>query len=248
MSLTHINYNIFRGAGATTDTSSYVALNPRTKPGSLVLGVSIAAKESISSQVACKLGLEHFTDGVLDYYEAKDPQGRLFPISLEVLEVAFKKANSSVYQFAHKLAAGGRMASSLLGVVLEDKIIAAGKVGPGNVYLLRGGELFPFFETRKKDAQMPDEVAHESLIGAHSFVAVELASIPVEQGDGILIFPFPVSREQELEMQKLLREKGTKEDNTAAFICKHVFPDVYRIPFSACASLGPETIYLAEAV
>ena len=253
MSLTHINCNIFRGAGASNDNSSYVALNPRGEPGSLVIGVSIAAKESISSQVACKLGLEHYINGVLDFYESKteseDEASGSKPgaISLEVLETAFKKANSSVYQFAHKLAAGGRMASSLLGVVLEDKVIAAGKVGPGNVYLFRAGELFPFFETNT-GAAVPSEVSHEGLIGAHSFVSVELASIPVEQGDDIVIFPFNVTNDQQLELQKLLSENVADKENAAAFICKHIFPDTQRIPFSACASLGPETIYLAEAV
>jgi len=247
MSLTHINCNIFRGAGASTDNSSYVAVNPRSKPGSLVMGVSIAAKESISSQVACKLGLEHFMDGVLDYYDAKDAQGRLFPISLEVLEVAFKKANSSVYQFGHKLAAGGRMSSSLLGVVLEDKIIAAGKVGPGNVFLQRAGELFPFSEPAPPPSPT-DFVAHEALIGAHSAVSVELASIPVEQGDGIIILPFHITRMQQLELEKLLKEDVVHKENAAAYICKHIFPDVFKIPFSACATLGPETIYLAQAV
>lgn len=257
MSLTHIDCNIYRGQNASNDTSSYVAINPRRVAGSLVLGVSIAAKESISSQVACKLGLEHFINGVLDYYDVKAESEQfltageieqLSPIGLEVLEAAFKKANSSVYQFAHKLAAGGRMSSSLLGVVLENKIIAAGKVGPGNVYLYRDRELFPFFEVRKPGDPVPNEVTHEGLVGAHSFVSVELASIPVEEGDGILIFPFDVTPGQQQELQKLLADDAAHKENPAAFICKHIFPDVSKIPFSACASVGPETIYLAEAV
>ena len=104
MSLTHINCNLFRGAGASNDSSSYVALNPSRAPGSLVLGVSIAARQSLSNQVACKLGLEHFIDGVLAYYDelpSSDSDGEegaeSNPIGLEVLESAFKKANSKVY-------------------------------------------------------------------------------------------------------------------------------------------------------
>ena len=251
MSLTHINCNIFRGSAATTDTSSYVALNPRGCPGSLVLSVSTAAKDSISSQVACKLGLEHFVDGVLDYYENNFPEQdkqsveNTRSISLEVLETAFKKANTSVYQFAHKLAAGGRMASTLMGVVLEDKIIAAGKVGPGNVFLFRKGELFPFFENNQSPR---GDIAHETLIGAHSFVSVELASVPAEEGDRIIVFPFTVKDDEKAELKKLLTSSDSLPEDISAYICKHIFPDVYKIPFGACAEIGPDTIYLARAV
>lgn len=253
MALTHIDCNIFRGPGASSDGSSYVVMNPRRMPGNLVVAVSIAAKESISSQVACKLGLEHFTAGVLDFYDSQSEEGRFDrrgdsagrqSISLEVLEAAFKKANTSVYQFAHKLAAGGRMASTLMGVVLEDKVIAAGKVGPGNVFLFRNRELMAFFEPNQN---LPNEIAHETYIGAHSFVSVELASIPAQQSDQIFILPFNVSKDEQSEMQKLLLERDDVE-NKAAYICKHIFPDVYKIPFCACASLGPETIYLEQAV
>src|SRR5436190_1494747 len=100
MSLTHIDCFIFRGNGAPSDSSSFVAVNPRHVPGSLVVANALAARESISSQVACKLALEHFLDGVLDYYSGGPENNgatssikpKEYPpeISLEVLEAAFK--------------------------------------------------------------------------------------------------------------------------------------------------------------
>lgn len=66
-------------------------------------------------------------------------------VSLELLEKAFKAADDSVYQFGHKLAAGGRLSTSLIGLVIEKNLIAAGRVGHGNAYLCREGEVFPFF-------------------------------------------------------------------------------------------------------
>ena len=70
----------------------------------------------------------------------------------ELIIDVIKNANESVYSFGHKLAAGGRMASSLLGIVIEENTIAAGRVGAGSAYLYREGDLFSFFESSADSA------------------------------------------------------------------------------------------------
>lgn len=209
-----------------------------------MLAGAIAARESIGSQVACKLGLEHFVDGVLSYYSeiGDSAQGEGGEISLEVLEAAFRNANSSVYNFGHKLAAGGRLSASLLGVVLEDKTVAAGRVGEGVVYLFRNGELLPFFE----EARILK--AAESYIGSNSMVSVELASIAVNEGDCLIVVPQQLPAEKELLLRERLHNGVQNTQNPSAEICRCVYEDAFRVPFAMYARIGPETIYLAEAV
>src|SRR4051794_26630480 len=99
--LSRIDCHIFRGAEASIDTSSYIALNPTRKPGSLLIAASTAVRESIGSQVACRLALEHFVNGVLSFFEdgrhanQTGSDGVQDEISQEILEAAFKNANAS---------------------------------------------------------------------------------------------------------------------------------------------------------
>jgi hypothetical protein len=121
--------------------ASFVTINPEAKPGSLVLAGSSAFSKSIGAQVACKLSLEHFIEGTLDFF--KNPkEAEILPqqtLTQALLESAFRKANISVYEFGHKLSAGGRMAASLIGLVIKDNLVTAGRVGAWSAYLLRGG-------------------------------------------------------------------------------------------------------------
>ena len=253
MSLTRIDCGFFRSADSSLDTASYLALNPSAKPGSLVIAGATAARGTIGGQVACKLSLEHFSEGVLDYFAGKngaapaadqmalpgvDPQQE---ISVQVLEAAFKRANTSVYSFGHKLAAGGRMAASLLGLVIEDNSIAAGRVGKGTIYLLRGREIFPFFEKTQAGATAANS---DSFVGAQSLVSVELASVQCSQGDLIMMFSDEIDPRAESQLSDLSSNStvGAREIFES---CKHICD---KLAFSVYARIGPEAIYLSEVV
>lgn len=251
MALTRIDYHFFRGRAASLDTSSCVALNPSKTPGSLVLAGSSAVKDSLSSQVACKLALEHFVDGVLEYFDRKNaPSGAeqakngaagwVEEVSLDVLEAAFKNANSSVYNFAHKLAAGGKMASSLIGLVVQDRVIAAGRVGVGSAYLHREGELYPFFEAT---TQPRNGDAYATFIGANSIVAVELASVPVEPGDVLYVFSTFLDPIREKAFAALIAQDSNTGNPCENMVMK-LFDETEGLAFAMRACIGPEAIYL----
>lgn len=253
MSITRIDCQFHR-YDLAGERSGYVALNPSRRPGSLVFAGSCAAREGISSQVASKLSREHFISAVLDYFasskgavaESRDEED----ISLEVLEAAFRNANTSVYNFGHKLAAGGRMAASLLGLVIERKIVAAGRVGPGSAYLYRGGELFPFFESRPFGH---DDASLERLIGAHSIVSVELASVPVAEDDIIVAFSSVLDSDSEQQLTVLLAEEPiVPEISLVDYHMRRILPRLFGEPdelmFAMVARVGPEAIYLGKTV
>ncbi|MBX7136985.1 MAG: protein phosphatase 2C domain-containing protein [Oligoflexia bacterium] len=244
MSSTHLDCHFYRGKEASLDTSSYVALNPWCKPGSLVIGGACAARSNIGGQVACRLSLEHFVDGVFEHLplsgNGHGSQGGKEQ-SLEVLESAFRKANTSVYNFGHKLAAGGRMAASLLGLVVADGIIAAGRVGSGSAYLYRGGELFPFFEHQPEGAS---ESPAEGFVGSNSLVSVELASVPAQDGDLLLVFSSTVGTEQEEGISKSLQRISQDPFSSAEFALNCLIPELGSMAFAVAAHLGPSAVYL----
>lgn len=252
MSLTRIDC-VFLAPPAWQDLSACVALNPSAKPGSLVFAGAEAAREGISAQVACKLALEHFIAAVLDESECPPPplvdedKGSL------VLEAAFKNANTSVYSFGHRLAAGGRMAASVLGLIINETVCAAGRAGLGTAYLFRNGELYPFFE---RQSRPEGQAASERLIGAHSIVAVELASVPIEAGDLLVAFSQTPAIEAEAQLAVLMAEIEAEQPLKASLLVEsqlrrivaRIFGKPDALSFSALARLGPEAIYLEQSL
>lgn len=247
MTYTRIDCNFFRGNDLGENTSFFSALNPTRRPGSLVAAGSSAARDSLGGQVACKLGLENFIDGVLGYFDGQELKRTRADgdISLEVLETAFKRANSSVYEFGHRLAAGGRMAASLLGLVIEDNTVAAGRVGYGSAYLVREGDIYCFFE---QGSEREIESGKTSFIGSNSLVAVELASIPVQAGDKIAMFSTFLDDEREKDLKGFLQTADFEEENPCNDLVQYLFPDVIDLSYAMLASVGPNTIYLKEII
>lgn len=193
MVFSKIYYNAFAGNRVKAEQSSFLAVNPNLELGSVLFVGSCAERAAIGGQVASKLALQHFLIGAQDSLKNSNSELSNIESSLSALEAAFRTANSAVYDFGHKLSAGGRMAASLVSVFIRGGLIAAGRVGHGVAYLSRKGEVFPFFSPKPSDQ---DIIA----IGSNSIVSVELASVPAEEGDVVLIFsePIPAAEEQEL--------------------------------------------------
>lgn len=209
---------------SSRERAAVVALNPESKPGCLVLAGSSAVRDSVGSQVACKLGIEHFVEGVLDFFKDRDsahsddsqPNREL---SVKVLEAAYRRANRSVYEFGHKLSAGGRMSASLLGVVIEDDVVVAGRVGLGGAYLFRNKELYPFFD------QSALQKRPKSELGVNSLVAVELASIRAAESDIIVLFSCELSPLEEDNLKSCLVNKRDFSDSLSAELAQSVCED-----------------------
>ncbi len=252
MSITRVDCQIFRGGAASTESSSFVVLNPNRKPGSLVVGGASAIRQGIGSQVACRLSIEHFVSGVLEYFVKGDAASvrEVVPsdeseTSLQVLENAFRKANSSVYEFGLKLAAGGRMSASLMGVVIEESSIAAARAGASAAYLYRNSELFPFFEPWKPTHEDP---ALGVYIGAQELVSVQLASVPMLQGDRLFIFSEALDSEQQQVLAAYASQLGELDAEKWRDIAERLFEKPEALPFAIAAALGPETIYLNHPI
>jgi hypothetical protein len=267
MALTRLDSFLFRGRKAADDASSYVSLNPLARPSQLVFAGATAIRSGLGSQVAYRLALDYFVRGVESHY-SKFPQEELAARNddavVGVIEDAFRSANSSVYSFGHKLAAGGRMSASLLGLVVENGRLSTGRVGYGSVYLSRNNQLFPFFESGERDEpaqvgdapEFPSEASmrQRSFVGSNSIVDVELASVALEEGDVLCVFSRPLTGLNEtllFECLESLRSEGfpaTRQSDVAARICNDVFTEPDTLSFAAVIAIGPDVIYCDKVV
>lgn len=264
MQPTRFDCSVFRGDSPATELSSFVALNPLLRPAQMVFAGSSAIKESVGSQVAYRLALDYFVSGVERYYGSAAAAGR--PLGSEqgvaaLLEEAFRSANSSVYSFGHKLAAGGKMAASLLAVVIEQGRIATARVGFGSVYLFRAGELFPFFdapeggESKVGDAQeQPDEYQSrlKSFIGANAMVDVELASVVLQPEDIVCAFSRPLTTLNEtlmfefLDGLKIDAQRSINNADIAERLCYEAFTEPDTLSFALVACIGPQALFCSQ--
>ncbi len=245
MALTRIDCQIYRNNQSAGESSLYAVLNPTREPGTLVAVGTIAARENLGGQVACKLALEHFVEAVLDAapdltrsLSIEESENR----SIAVVEEAFRRANSSVYEFGHKLAAGGRMASSLIGFYIRERVVAVGRAGNVSSYLLRGSEVCPFFN----DAGGAER--HSGFVGENSVVTVELSSIELRAHDIVIAFPTLLSDAQRGTLAQIAFRAQVSSKIDAAELSRAIYGDQKPLPFVLQAQLGPEVIYLNKAM
>jgi hypothetical protein len=242
MALTKIDYQVYRGSEASLEKSLYSAINPRQQPGCLLTAAAVAGRDNIGGQVACKLALEHFLESLLDV---------VAPVGLTTIEqfedyyvghieTAFRRANTSVYDFGHKLAAGGRMAASLVGFYLQERVVAIGRAGTVSAYLLRGSEVCPFFTESLDGDKLP------GFLGENSIVTVELSSIELRPHDVIIVLPTLLDSEQQAALRTYVFSNSLNREHDLFEIVKVLYPNTENIGFVLQAVIGPEVIYLKQ--
>ena len=253
MSITHLDSDCLLSDHA--EGAAYSLFNPGCKPGRLVAVATLAARSSLGGQVASRLAIDHFIEGAAKGSAQHDGQGNTAGETVTkcgseiILETAFKEANACVYDFSHKLAAGGKMAAALFGLVIEENTASAGRVGEWSAYLWREGLLFPFFEERK-------EVTDPALavgVGANALVAVETASVPLSGEDIICATSTKIPPDRLVELGELLEMVHTSVldgSDIGGSICQELFSallGVNRKPaFELLVRTGPEGLFLGR--
>lgn len=241
MALTRIDCQIFRGSDCTPERSLYAVINPTREPGSLVAAGSIAARENLGGQVACRLSLEHFVESILAASPPTSVPGDSRSAEdrcVDIVESAFRSANSSVYEFGHKLAAGGRMAASLVGFYVRDGLIAAGRAGGVSAYLIRNGEVCPFFGEGSAGEK------GTGFVGENSVVTVELSSIELRAHDLIIALPSVLGEEQRAILTGYALRPHSEDSRPLAPLIESLYLNTRQVAFALQAQVGPEVIYL----
>lgn len=250
--ITRFDCAFLKGTAATADSAFCTVLNPASTPGSIVVGGSLAARESIGGHVASKLAIEHFVDETIRFFrEPELPWGHSTGDSeavtgenVKALEAAFKKANTSVYSFGHRLAAGGRMAASLIGAVLRDQVISVGRVGSPAAYLCRGSEVFPFFEPSSADVAESDR--NGEFVGLASLVSIQLSSLVLEENDLLIFASCELDTSHMNRLFRVMNDMAQGVEFECDDILRRLFPRGADMDFVVIIQAGPETIFLNE--
>jgi hypothetical protein len=269
MALTRLDCDIFRGSKALEDASAFLALNPALKPAQMVFAGSTAVIQGVGSQVAYRLALDYFVEGLMEHLQGSGQVPSLAgdqrdeeDAAVDALEAAFRAANASVYGFGHKLAAGGRMAASLLAFVVDNYKFATARVGHGSVYLFRGNQLFPFFSSDGVDRAVVGDIAEfggdaptqrQAYVGSHSIIDVEVASVDLNPGDYVVAFSRPLTTLNEtllFQHLEVLTHDGfprSQPERMAERMCLDVFTQSETVSFACMAALGPDVIYCSKS-
>ena len=255
MSFTRLDCAVLKNERVNSDSSFCALFNPQKRPGSLSFVGSIAARESIGGQVASKLALEHFIEGIIDFYRnvqgsrparGLERESSIVTVeNIEAIEAAFKRANSSVYNFGHKLAAGGRMAASLIGASLQENVISIGKVGQACAYLCRGTELYPFFEINSEEG-LAENGSVGSFVGVASLVSVQLSSVQIEEGDLLFFSSDALSEGYLNRFFRIMDEREGGNLISCDEILRKLYPRGIEIEFAVLIQVGPDAIFLDE--
>lgn len=233
MSLTKIN--CFSYTQGLSQTDNAVLLNPLKKPGSFLMAVSSPATNSLGAKVATQLALNHFVEGVLGFCE-KIENLKSKTLSHDVVSAGFKNANRSVYDFGHKLVAGGRMKAFLTTLAVVNGVVSVAKVGCGDVYLYRNKHIYSFFA----EEQMID-VAN---VGQNAKVSVEFSDIDLEPEDKLILFSKKLNTKEFEICQRFINRV---EDFNQALLSKMIFKvEEYGTKFSSVmmAEVKENTILL----
>lgn len=250
MSLTRLDCNFFRGSKAEPHSSSFVSFNPTISPGSLVVAGATTTGTGVASSVLSKLALDHFTEGVLEFFSDRPEEpfrktlvqrdGRE-AVCNEALRAAFMGANQATYDFISSLEGAEDVSTELIGLIVEESVVAAGRIGRASTYLWRDAELFPFFP--ESDEQSDRDFA----LGVAGEIAVQLSTVPLEAEDLIVLLPEELPSTSEEMISKNLKTANIEELETEE-ILNRVCRSASKIPFSMFARLGPETVYLKEVL
>lgn len=238
--LTKIDCALAGGPPSLGQSDLYSVLNPTQHPGCLVACFSTAARETVSGHIASKLALENFVTTVTEILNRKsneDGENRV----VGAMEFAFREANRGVYEFGHQLAAGGRMGASLMGIIIDNGMIAVGKSDTGSVYIVRNEEVVPFFieDTEGRTSSL-------NHVGANSLVNVELSSLPLQSGDEILAFSRTLEPGEEARLIDVVQSGLIVNGKGLSFGIEHLFASSNPAPVLLSVTVGPEGIYLEE--
>ncbi len=185
MSLTKID--CFSYSQGISQTDNGIILNPLKLPGVITMAVSSPASNSLGAKVATQLALSHFVEGVLNFCDKVGNKASK-TLSHDIVSAGFKNSNRSVYDFGHKLAAGGRMKAFLTTVAVVNNVVSVAKVGGGDIYLYRNKHIYSFFGE--------DQMIDATNIGQNVKVSVEFSDIDLEAEDKIILFSKKLSSKE----------------------------------------------------
>jgi hypothetical protein len=212
----------------------YCAFSPLGRPGTLVAaGVSPTA--TMTGQLAGRLALDHFVQEVSKKGDAPFSDACESGTHLELLEEVLKAVNEELFQFGSKMTMGGEVVTSLSAIIIASEGAAVARIGDAGAFLLRGGEVFSFFEQESS--------ADEQLLGQSPTVKAHLAAVGSEEYDVVALSCPPIAVDRFRDKVAALNWSG---DPCGDLLSAISFSGVQSDQFLMLTKMGPRAIYLSE--
>jgi hypothetical protein len=170
------------GAGQNSTFCAFTTLNPRV----LTFAYSEAWSPTVSGRVGSRLAISEFGSniwGIDKRFFSDLPKDEW---SAAVGEHALLQANLSVYQLGAKLSAWGRVAASMLTLVIAGAYGTVSRTARGSAYLLRKGVIHPFFP-------LSLERGSGVALGVGQELIPEIVSVKLLKGDLLILCANDVS-------------------------------------------------------
>lgn len=154
------------------------------RPAPLFFAFIEGTKLSVTSQIAVKMSLDAMCSSAMDApAEAR---------SSHLIQSGFRSANKSVYGYGAKMLSAARIAATGFCGCFDGERFCLGRAGDYEGYLVRSGRVNRVYQPGSADEKaLAAGQALGRIIGANKQIAVDLASVKVEQGDLLVVTSIP---------------------------------------------------------
>lgn len=170
-------------AGTSAPLASAIFLSLGLKPSPVLAGVFEGVTVGLGSQIAVTMA----RDGVITEGPAAAASfAGTETEALEIVRSVFREANTRVYEYGHRMAAGGQVSAKGIVAVFDGERMSIGQAGECQSFLWRGGKLMPFF-AESGTKERPSGGVLERFVGANAKILVDLATVKVRDGDVLVV-------------------------------------------------------------
>lgn len=187
-------FALVRKSESVKSSQSINALTLGLTPGPLLISALECTKESLTSRIAVRIGTDALVEKSADEVTSN---------ATTIVRQALKEANSRVYEYSHRMGAGGKMGASGLVAVFDGSSFTVGKVGAYLGYAWRSNEFVSLF----KDERSEQSGVLDRFLGANVQVLVDLATVPTQPGDICLITNVLLSLDTQQDITAGIRAK-----------------------------------------
>ncbi len=175
-------------AGPAGGASCFVSLGTecRGEPPPLFFAALYGTRQNISSQIAVQMSIDAFVERAQE--TAASPPDSSLPLASVIVREAFKEANTRVYQYAHRMGAGGTMGAVGAAACYHSGRFTMARVGPFAGYFLRKKETTLLFEQSEKQSAAGTLTR---FIGANAQILVDMATLEISPGDLLAFTSLP---------------------------------------------------------
>ena len=176
----------------------------------VLCGVIEGVHASLGSHIAVKMARDALMGEAVD--AVSRPADPATGVALEVIRGVFREVNAKVYDYGHRMAAGGQVSAKGLIAVCDGERVSIGQAGEYESFLQRGGKIMPFFDRSGAAEIKKHGGVLDRFIGANAKILVDLASVAVREGDFVIVTTLAPGTGAQQIIEKALRQSSSADE------------------------------------